>query len=76
MCPSKRVYDQAASKDAVFLSKVRGQPMEDATNEVMPQARAIFQKESEELQIALAGDKEPKQALDDAQSFIDTVLGQ
>lgn len=69
-------YEEAAEVDAVPFSEVRGQTMQAAKNEVFPQQRAIMQKVSEELQLAFSGDKGAEEALNAAQDFIDTVLGQ
>ena len=74
MSYTKAVYEDAA--DVATFSKTKGQAMEKAKSEVFPQQRAISQEVSEQLQLAINGDKEPKKALEEAQSFIDTVLGQ
>lgn len=71
----ERAYDQAAETNSGYFSEIKGKAISQDKNEVLPQQRAIVQKVSQELQTALAGDKEPEKALSDAQSFIDTVLG-
>lgn len=70
----EQVYEDAA--DQATFSQQKGAAMETAKSEVFPQQRAINQEVSEQLQLAIAGDKEPQKALEDAQSFIDTVLSQ
>ncbi|MFC6734204.1 MULTISPECIES: ABC transporter substrate-binding protein [unclassified Haladaptatus] len=72
----KKPYDEAAEVDAVPFSRVRGKTMEVAKNETFPQQRAVMQKVSEELGLAYSGEKSAQEALDAAQTFIDTVLGQ
>lgn len=69
-------FDQAAETNAVKFSEVRQHTMEIAKNEVFPQQRAIMQEVSNQLQQALAKQKSPEKALEEAQNFIDTVLGQ
>ena len=69
-----QVYEDAT--DQATFSQQKGAAMEVAKSEVFPQQRAINQEVSEQLQLAIAGDKEPQKALEDAQSFIDTVLSQ
>lgn len=76
MAPATATYEQAAETDAIWLSGVREQVMADATNEVFPQQRELAQNTAEEIQLAYAGEKEPAAAIEDAQSFIDTVLDQ
>ena len=72
----QRVYDDAAQTDAAAFSAVRGRAMSLNKVELFPQARALKERVSQELQSALAGQKPPQRALDDAQSFTDTVLDQ
>lgn len=74
MCYVERVYEDAT--DQATFSQQKGAAMETAKSEVFPQQRAINQEVSEQLQLAIAGDKDPSTALKDAQSFIDTVLSQ
>lgn len=76
MAPATATYEQAEETDAVWMSNVREQVMKDAANEVFPQQREIMQNTSEEIQLAYAGEKTAATAIEDAQSFIDTVLGQ
>lgn len=73
---SKRVYQEAAETGVAAFSKIRGEQMKYNKVEIFPQSRPIKQHISQGCQRALAGDISPKKALDDAQSFIDTVLGQ
>ncbi|QLG27338.1 extracellular solute-binding protein [Halorarum halophilum] len=72
----KSNYDVAGQNNVVPFSQVRGKSMEVAKNEVFPQQRAVMQKVSEELSLAYSGEKSPEEALNSAQEFIDTVLGQ
>lgn len=74
MAYETHVYEDAGEQ--AHFSTEKGEAMQHAKLEVFGQQRAISQKVSEEVQIAYSGDKEPQQALDDAQSFIDTVLSQ
>ena len=78
MAYASDVYGDAAEQapDSAFFSERKGEAMQTAKLDVYGQQRAISQRVSEEVQITLSGDKEPQQALDDAQDFIDTVLGQ
>lgn len=71
-----KVYDEASQTDAAAFADIRGKQMELNKAEVFPQERAIKQQISQECQRAIAGDIEPKKALDNAQDFINTVLGQ
>jgi multiple sugar transport system substrate-binding protein len=72
----QRVYDDAAETDAAAFSEIRGRAMSLNKVELFPQARALKERVSQELQSALAGQKPAQQALNDAQGFTDTVLGQ
>jgi multiple sugar transport system substrate-binding protein len=72
----QQVYDDAAQTDAAAYSSIRGRAMSLNKVEQFPQARALKERVSQELQAALAGQKEPTAALNAAQSFTDTVLGQ
>lgn len=72
----KGVYEDAAETDSAAFSSIRGKAMSLNQVEIFPQQRALKQRLSQEIQQALAGDKSPEQALSDAQSFVNTVLGQ
>jgi multiple sugar transport system substrate-binding protein len=72
----QQVYEDAAQTDAAAYSAIRGRAMSLNKVELFPQARALKERVSQELQAAIAGQKEPQAALDAAQSFTDTVLGQ
>ncbi|WP_188424188.1 ABC transporter substrate-binding protein [Haloferax sulfurifontis] len=72
----KRVYDEAAETGAALYPEIRGQQANLNKTEVFPQQRSIKQRISQECQQAIAGSKSPEEALDAAQGFIDTVLGQ
>jgi multiple sugar transport system substrate-binding protein len=72
----QQVYDDAAEVDAAAFSEVRGDALSLMQVELFPQARALKERVSQEIQSAIARQKEPQAALDDAQSFTDTVLGQ
>ena len=71
-----RVYDEAAETGAALYPAIRGEQASLNKTEVFPQSRAIKQNISEQCQQAIAGSKSPQEALDSAQDFIDTVLGQ
>ena len=70
------VYDEAAETDAALYPEIRGKQAELNKTEIFPQQRSIKQNISQECQQAISGSKSPKEALDSAQEFINTVLGQ
>jgi len=71
-----RVYEEASETGAALYPDIRGRQAELNRAEIFPQERSIKQNISQECQQAISGSKSPEQALDDAQSYIDTVLGQ
>lgn len=73
---SKAVYDEAAETGVAKFADIRGEQMKYNKAEVFPQQRPIKQHVSQECQRAIAGDISAKKALDNAQEFINTVLGQ
>lgn len=75
-CYVSDVYKEAKQTDAALYSGIRGRAVKNNVSEIFPQQRVVRQKVSEELQIALAGNKEPKKALDDVQEYVNTVLSQ
>jgi multiple sugar transport system substrate-binding protein len=72
----QRVYDDAQESGDAAFSEVRGEALSLNKVEIFPQSRALKQRVSQELQRTIAGEKDPQTALDDAQDFTDTVLGQ
>jgi ABC-type glycerol-3-phosphate transport system substrate-binding protein len=72
----QRVYNDAVETDAAAYSEIRGRALSLNKVEIFPQSRALKQRVSQEIQAAVAGQKEPQAALNDAQEFTDTVLGQ
>lgn len=72
----QRVYNDAVEADAAAYSEIRGRALSQNKVEIFPQSRALKQRVSQEIQGALAGQKDPQTALDDAQEFTNTVLGQ
>ncbi|WP_231187983.1 extracellular solute-binding protein [Haladaptatus sp. DYF46] len=73
---SKDVYTEAAKTNSANYAEIRGEQMKLNKAEVFPQERPIKQHVSQECQKALAGDVSPKKALDNAQDYVDKVLGQ
>ncbi|WP_049934006.1 ABC transporter substrate-binding protein [Halarchaeum acidiphilum] len=73
---SKSVYDEASQAGVAEFADIRGKQMTLNQAEVFPQERPIKQHVSQQVQKAIAGDLDPKKALDQAQSFINTILGQ
>jgi multiple sugar transport system substrate-binding protein len=72
----KAPYSEAAKTGAVDFAKIRNKQISLNKAEVFPQSRPIRQTISQECQSAIAGDISPKKALDNAQDFINSVLGQ
>ena len=70
------VYEEAEETGAALFPGIRGQQAELNKTEIFPQQRSIKQNISQECRQAISGSKSPKEALDSAQEFIDTVLGQ
>jgi len=70
------VYEEAEETGAALFPGIRGQQAELNKTEIFPQQRSIKQNISQECRQAISGSKSPEEALDSAQEFIDTVLGQ
>ena len=73
---TKSVYDDAAKENVAEFAKIRKEQMKINRAEVFPQQRPVKQHVSQQCRRAIAGDIDPKKALDQAQSFIETVLEQ
>lgn len=72
----KAPYSEAAKTGVVDFAKVRNKQINLNKTEVFPQSRPIRQTISQECQSAIAGDISSKKALNNAQEFINNVLGQ
>jgi multiple sugar transport system substrate-binding protein len=74
---TKDAYNTGAKTGAVPFPKIRLKQMREINRvEVFPQSRPIKQHISQQVRKAIAYDISPKKALDNAQDYINTVLGQ
>lgn len=70
------VYDDAAEADAVQFADVIGSAVENGKVELFPQMEAVWQRLADPFQQAIVGEMEPAQATQQAQQFVDQILGQ
>jgi len=70
------VYDDAAQSGAVKYGDVIGSSVQNGVSELFPQQQAIFQRLANPFQSAIVGDMTPKEATQQGQQFVDSVLGQ
>lgn len=74
---TKGAYKAGAKTGTVPFPEIRLRQMTEINRvEVFPQSRSIKQHLSQQCRKAIAYDISPKKALDNAQDFINTVLGQ
>lgn len=71
-----KVYDDVEEAEINPFIDVHRYTAEHSKMEVHPQIGPIKQKTIEELQLAVAGDKDPEAAMNSIQGYIDTVLDQ
>lgn len=72
----EQVYDDAAEANVVQFADVIGSAVENGKVEVFPQMEAVWQRLADPFQQAIVGDMEPAQATQQAQQFVDQILGQ
>lgn len=71
-----QVYDDAEQAAFIDFAGAMGSAIDRGVLEFFPQMQAVFQRLTNPFQQAITGDISPKQATEQGQTFIDSVLSQ